>query len=163
MKEFIAMHHHVIFGTLDFLQRRCSNAGMKHGGIKTKVPFLLSKPQEAWQMIDEMDITYSLKEENSKRFMMAYFKVLHISGGTEESPEKSHLPPRNRFKLKAPRYEAGLLPITSDSCSSVLCYHIQTNFVAQPASYPLDTGSIFPGLKLPEQECDHSSHCSASI
>jgi hypothetical protein len=45
---------------------------------------------------------------------------------------------------------------------SLLC-SVQTEFEVFPASYPIGTGSVSPGLKRPEREADHSPPSDAEI
>jgi hypothetical protein len=44
-----------------------------------------------------------------------------------------------------------------------LLYVVQTGSEAHPASYPIVTGSTFPGVKRPAREADHSPPTSADV
>jgi hypothetical protein len=44
-----------------------------------------------------------------------------------------------------------------------LFHNVQTGPGAQPASYPMGIGSIFPGIKRPKCEADRSPSCSAEV
>jgi hypothetical protein len=39
----------------------------------------------------------------------------------------------------------------------------RTALGARPASYPMGTGDLSPGIKRPEREADHSSPSSAEV
>jgi hypothetical protein len=41
--------------------------------------------------------------------------------------------------------------------NSSLRHHVQTGCGAHPASYPMDIGGSFPGVKWPGREADHST------
>jgi hypothetical protein len=40
---------------------------------------------------------------------------------------------------------------------------VQTGSEAQPASYPMDTGTLSPGVRRPGRETDHSPPTSAKV
>jgi len=44
-----------------------------------------------------------------------------------------------------------------------LRHRVQTGSRAHPASYSVDSGGSFPGLKWPGREADHSPPCSAEV
>jgi hypothetical protein len=46
---------------------------------------------------------------------------------------------------------------------SSLLHRFQTSYEASPASYPIGTGSFFPGVKQPGREADHSPPSSAEV
>jgi hypothetical protein len=53
-------------------------------------------------------------------------------------------------------------PTVAEDFSSSPC--VQTGSGAHPASYPMDTGGLFPGGKTrPERDADHSPPSSAEV
>lgn len=44
-----------------------------------------------------------------------------------------------------------------------LLYSVQTSSRPNPASYPVDTGGLFPSIKKPDREANHSPAFSAEV
>jgi hypothetical protein len=47
------------------------------------------------------------------------------------------------------------VPFPAGAGSFYFCHHVQIGCGAHPASYPIVTGDLSPGLKRPECEADH--------